>query len=283
MSSILKDYFGLPEVEILNDCKVNSESLNNTKTISTIQELTKQSPDKAYKINLNIKVLDFTTNDLEYNYLIHENTGYHWFLKWNNEYKLKVDETYSLEITGTYTTKSPKTPMSPWTHYIEAETVKIGSYPNEIVVPGEIAISPVKINKVLESKAFGYSVDVIGYAKIGNEKRVKCKNGDDKNKRDWVLHDESGQIYVTIWGDFDKTIAPTTIVAIKAAKISDYNGVTLNLTLKPDSILFNPVHFRTNELREWSQNKENSTIINNKLNYFQSNKQKSTYTQWKVS
>ena len=284
MSLILKDYFGNSEVEVLHDPSVQNKTVINGETVNTIQELVKKSPDKIYSLKLNVRVLSYTTLESGFNYMIHENTGFYLALKCKSEWKLQVNELYALEIVGEYNVYPPKTPTSPWTHHIKAESVKIGIYPSEIPNPGKIVISPVKISKIIESKAFGFSIDTIGYVSmLGDEKRVKRKNGDEANKRDVVLYDETGQIYMTIWGNLDINVTSSTIIAIRAAKISDYNGVTLNLTLKSDSILISPIHYRTPELKEWSQNKENSKIVNQKPHFFKNFKQKSPYFHWIVS
>ena len=112
-----------------------------------------------------------------------------------------------------------------------------------------------EIKKILEGKKYGFSVDLVGILRyFGAEKRVKRKNGEDVEKRDLVVEDETGEIYVTVWGKMEVEVPVGTVVGIRQAKVSEYNGVSLNLTLREDSIVISPIHYLTSTLKNLSQN-----------------------------
>ena len=82
-----------------------------------------------------------------------------------------------------------------------------------------------EIKKILEGKKYGFSVDLVGILRyFGAEKRVKRKNGEDVEKRDLVVEDETGEIYVTVWGKMEVEVPVGTVVGIRQAKVSEYNG-----------------------------------------------------------
>lgn len=101
--------------------------------------------------------------------------------------------------------------------------------------------------------------DVIGIVKeIGELSSITTKTTQKQlNKRDLVLADTSGcAIKVTLWGAQAESFGDTThlgnypIMAIRSARVSDYNGRTLSTSLS-STISMNPDIREAHELRGW--------------------------------
>ncbi len=98
------------------------------------------------------------------------------------------------------------------------------------------------------------TVDTIGIVtQVGAVAQINIKNtGLQKDKRSVTIVDESQlQIQITFWG---KQAARTDIkegivLAVKAARVSDYNGKSLNSSDDHTSILIEPKHKRTAALK----------------------------------
>lgn len=91
-----------------------------------------------------------------------------------------------------------------------------------------------------------------------------------KNKRSLQIADESGlQIQVTLWGNNATKLEFTEgkVFAIKGAKVSDYQGKSLNAG-DDTQIFLNPENKRTEELTRWYMTKPEAlnSITQNNLN-----------------
>jgi replication factor A1 len=98
-------------------------------------------------------------------------------------------------------------------------------------------------------------VDVIGVCNsVGDLTSVTVRTTNKQiSKRDIVLLDKSGKsITCTLWGaeaeGFEATANP--IIAIKGARLSDFNGVSLN-SLMSSNVFYNPEIPQCYELRGW--------------------------------
>ena len=114
----------------------------------------------------------------------------------------------------------------------------------------------------LESTQKGDIVDVIGVVlTAGSAVTIQRRDGSDTNKRTLTIKDESnGVIELTMWGghctnpgdvlesDNQKGIHP--IVAVKAARVGEYNGKTLG-TIGATQIHVNPDISEAAKLRHW--------------------------------
>ncbi|CAI2365883.1 unnamed protein product [Moneuplotes crassus] len=252
-----------------------------------LEKLFTQNSDKYYRICLNIRVLGVYELKEKMKYHLLENTGRHCYLYVN---KTEVDKSngslvkndiYQVKFDAYFNLQKPKTTVS--SHYYNLHVVgkvEISNYQLELEAPGTASLNPLTIRQILDSSQFGYSVDVIGtVVHINNQKRIKRKNGEETSKRDLILMDETGQIYVTIWGDMKITLPMKSIIGVKYAKISDYNGVTLNLTYKESSIVQVPVHYRTLEISKFLETANPTTIEEKKKEFFVT-KKKSQIRGW---
>ena len=99
------------------------------------------------------------------------------------------------------------------------------------------------------------TVDIIGVVKSAADcvTITSSRTQKELQKRDVVLVDKSlTEVGLTLWGataqNFDGTNNP--ILAIKGAKVSDYNGVSLG-TLMSSVLQVNPDLPQAHELRGW--------------------------------
>ena len=78
--------------------------------------------------------------------------------------------------------------------------------------------------------------------------------GQSKEKRNLNLADESGNsIALTLWGKnaVQENFDVGQVIAIRGAKVSDYNGKTLNSGHENSQIYINIEHKRTKQLQTW--------------------------------
>jgi replication factor A1 len=108
----------------------------------------------------------------------------------------------------------------------------------------------------LESKDVNSTVDVIGIVKDFQEcSSIMTKANRETQKRNLTLVDSSGvQVAVTLWGNHasrpDHEFEGNPVVAIKSARVSDYNGRTLS-TLNSSSVHFNLQEPEIVQLKQW--------------------------------
>ncbi|KAK7071136.1 60S acidic ribosomal protein P1 [Halocaridina rubra] len=104
-------------------------------------------------------------------------------------------------------------------------------------------------------------VDVIGVCKDSMEVvNINTRTGRETKKRDIQIVDDSNrEVRVTLWGvsaeSFDGSQQP--VIAIKGAKVSDYNGVSLSL-VSSSSFQINPDISEAHKLKGWFDNGGNS-------------------------
>jgi hypothetical protein len=72
--------------------------------------------------------------------------------------------------------------------------------------------------------------------------------------------DESNQqLYVTLWGEFPSIQAQIgSIIGLKGAKVSNYNGTSLNINHGIGHLELSPVHYRSQQLQKFINNKKHS-------------------------
>lgn len=93
------------------------------------------------------------------------------------------------------------------------------------------------------------TIDVIGVIfEVGQIGSIKMKNGENREKLNLVLADDSGySVPVTIWGDACRSVekvALGSIIAFKACRVSEYSGKTLNASSDAQDIFLNVQHPR---------------------------------------
>eukprot|EP00301_Raphidiophrys_heterophryoidea_P021947 c6220_g1_i1.p1 GENE.c6220_g1_i1~~c6220_g1_i1.p1 ORF type:complete len:492 (-),score=113.07 c6220_g1_i1:188-1495(-) len=114
------------------------------------------------------------------------------------------------------------------------------------------------------------NVDVIGIAHvIGDVAQIKTRAGKDLDKREIQLVDFSGQVVkLTLWGQQAESFRGTgdaVVVAVKAARVSDFDGRSLSVSLN-SSFSVNPPIPETQQLLSWYH----SQGPNLELKHFQS-------------
>ena len=122
----------------------------------------------------------------------------------------------------------------------------------------EIVFSFVGIEK-LEEK-INKNCDVIGIVTdVSSKTTIQLKNGKgEKDKRNVTLVDQSGkQVSLTLWDYLADEItednaASKDVVAIRAVRVSDYNGCSVNST-RSSIIQINPTLDAATKLQEWYQ------------------------------
>ncbi len=108
----------------------------------------------------------------------------------------------------------------------------------------------------LESMEPNSMVDVLGVVKeVHDCTNVTTRNDKETTRRNLTLADSSGvQINVTLWGGHaahpDQYFANNPVLAIKGAKLSDYNGRSLS-TFNSSSMFVNPDIPGTAMLQDW--------------------------------
>lgn len=104
-------------------------------------------------------------------------------------------------------------------------------------------------------------VDIIGVVKSASEcTNITTKAGKELKKRDIVLVDKSlTEVGLTLWGgtaeNFNGEDFP--VVAIKGARVSDYNGVSLS-SLSSSVVQVNPDLPQSHELKGWYESEGSS-------------------------
>ena len=99
------------------------------------------------------------------------------------------------------------------------------------------------------------TIDVIGVVKDSGDliEFVARSSGKPMKKRDIVLVDmTNAAVTITLWGNdaqsFDGTMNP--VLAIKGARVSDYNGKTLSVSMS-STLTLNPDIPEAHQLRGW--------------------------------
>ena len=107
----------------------------------------------------------------------------------------------------------------------------------------------------LESLQKDTIIDLIAVCKEANEpSNITVRStGKELTKRDIVLVDDTNRsVNLTLWGEqaqkFDGSSNP--VIAIKGAKVSDYNGVSLS-TIGSSSVTVNPDLTEAHQLKGW--------------------------------
>ena len=106
------------------------------------------------------------------------------------------------------------------------------------------------------------TVDIIGVVKSGTDCNtiVSSRTQKELKKRDIVLVDKSlTEVGLTLWGTTAENFDPTgyPVVAIKGAKVSDYNGVSLSF-LSSSVVQINPDMPQAHELSGWFESEGSS-------------------------
>jgi len=136
----------------------------------------------------------------------------------------------------------------------------------------------------LENREPDAVVDVIGVCKSVDEMtRLTTKTGREVSKRTVNLIDTSGKmVSVTLWGEeaekFDGTGQP--ILAIKAAKLSDFGGRSLSASFS-STLMINPDIPEAYKLRGW-YDKEGHAIDGQSLTELRGGGGGSANTNWKT-
>ena len=109
------------------------------------------------------------------------------------------------------------------------------------------------------------TIDVIGVILDVQETSaiIVRSTGESRDKRTLTIGDESNvSIGVTLWGTVcqahDYNVGQ--IVALKACRVSEYNGRSLNASSDVEDVFFSPKHPRTLELQKITQKKSTQTL-----------------------
>ena len=90
------------------------------------------------------------------------------------------------------------------------------------------------------------TVDVIGIIfEVHESKMLNLKDGSQRAKRELLIGDETNiSIMVTLWGDICEAqpYKAGQVIALKACRISDYNGKCLNASSDMQDIVLNLKH-----------------------------------------
>ena len=101
------------------------------------------------------------------------------------------------------------------------------------------------------------TIDIIGVIlEVGVTSALNLKDGTSKDKRTLFIGDESKiSIGVTLWGSCCEAYKYEVgqVIALKACRVSEYNGKSLNASSDPNDILFNVRHPRGIELEKWGK------------------------------
>ncbi len=118
-----------------------------------------------------------------------------------------------------------------------------------------MSVSLVPISSISQTDP-GTTVDVAGIAlNVGDLVSVTIKaSGRDTYKKTIVIGDESGSsIELTVWGEKAEKIGPDVkgcVILTKGCRVGDFN--TRSLSTSGSSLVeVDPVHHRTNELKNW--------------------------------
>jgi len=94
-------------------------------------------------------------------------------------------------------------------------------------------------------------VDVIGICKLTNDSvNITTRAGKELTKREIIVCDQSNtEVTLTLWGSSAENFngEENPVVAVKGAKVSDYNGVTLS----GGDVLVNPDIDQSHKLKSW--------------------------------
>jgi len=105
-------------------------------------------------------------------------------------------------------------------------------------------------------------VDVIGICKTSNELvNITTRAGKELTKREISICDQSNtEVTLTLWGSTAETFHAdgNPVVAVKGAKVSDYNGVTLS----GGTVLVNPDIDQSHKLKGWWETGGATSSIN---------------------
>jgi len=101
------------------------------------------------------------------------------------------------------------------------------------------------------------TIDIIGVIlEVGVTSALNLKDGTTRDKRTLSIGDESKiSIGVTLWGHCCEAYKYEVgqVIALKACRVSEYNGKSLNASSDPNDILFNVKHPRALELAKWGK------------------------------
>jgi replication factor A1 len=100
------------------------------------------------------------------------------------------------------------------------------------------------------------TVDVIGVVtEVSEQSSITLKSGESKNKRTVTIVDRSScTVTITLWGDLSAApvpIAEGQVLAVKAARITDFRGKSLNGADKASNLFVNPAVPEVQRLQEW--------------------------------
>lgn len=120
-----------------------------------------------------------------------------------------------------------------------------------IAADGYTFTSLASIEEIVQSKI----IDVIGVIlDVAPTTSINLRDGSMRQKRNLTIGDESHvSIGVTLWGDIAELhpFAAGQVIALKACRVSDYNGKTLNASNDPRDVAISPKHKRATELQKW--------------------------------
>lgn len=114
----------------------------------------------------------------------------------------------------------------------------------------------------------GEYVDVIGCVnRVGELAQFTSKSGKAYTKRTVLLLDRSAAVEITLWGDTAEKYTPSllqhgTIVAVKSARISTYDGITLSA----NALDVDPKTPEADELKRWITREGGANKAGSKVN-----------------
>jgi len=111
------------------------------------------------------------------------------------------------------------------------------------------------------------NVDVIGVVtEMGPPNSINLKSGQVKERRNVVIADDSGcSIQVSFWSQNAalENYGKGQVIAIKGARVSDFNGKSLNSGEEHSQVIVEPNSKRVQEIQNWYKNAQSIAAMTN--------------------